>query len=347
VTSAKQDERFMRMALRQARRGLGLTSPNPAVGAVLTAGEKILARAFHERAGGPHAELKCLGQASGPLPKGATLYVTLEPCSTAGQTGPCTDAIIQAGVRTVVIGAIDVNPRHNGRGIALLRKAGIEVRSGVLSAECSALNESFNKWILTGQPFVIAKCGMSLDGRLTRPPPESRWITNTRARRDAQILRSEVDAILVGAETVRTDNPSLTVRGIAHAKQPWRVILTRSGSMSADAQLLRDRFKEKTLVYRKKSLPSVLRDLGKKRVTSVMIEGGGNILGQALDAGLIDKVQIYLGSMFTGGPVIAFGGRGASSTQTAVRLTRLSYAKLGDNVRVTGYPADRSANTAE
>jgi len=337
----------MRTALREARRGLGLTSPNPAVGAVLTAGEKIIGRAFHERAGGPHAEIKCLEQVAGPLPKDATLYVTLEPCSTAGQTGPCTDAIVRAGVGTVVVGAIDVNPRHNGRGIATLRKAGIEVRSGVLSEECSDLNESFNKWILTGQPFVIAKCGMSLDGRLTRPPHEPRWITNARARRDAQVLRSEVDAILVGAETVRADNPRLTVRGITDANQPWRVVLTRSGSLPDGARLFRDRFKEKTIVYRKKSLPSVLRDLGKKRVTSVLIEGGGSILGQALDSGLVDKVQIYLGSIFTGGPIIAFGGRGASSTKTAVRLTRLSYAKFGDHVRVIGYPVYESANAAE
>jgi diaminohydroxyphosphoribosylaminopyrimidine deaminase / 5-amino-6-(5-phosphoribosylamino)uracil reductase len=337
----------MRMALREARKGLGLTSPNPAVGAVLTDGKRMIARAFHERAGGPHAEIQCLEQTDDPLPKTSVLYVTLEPCSTAGRTGACTDAIIRAGVRTVVIGAIDVNPRHNGRGIAVLRKAGVAVRSGVLSEECTELNESFNKWIVTGQPFVIAKCGMSLDGRLTRPPDEQRWITNTRARRDAQILRSEVDAILVGAETVRVDNPSLTVRGIAHAKQPWRVIVTRSGSLPIGAHLLRDRFKEKTLVYREKSLRSVLRDLGKKRITSVMIEGGGNILGQALDARLIDKVQIYLGSMFTGGPVIAFGGRGAPSTQTAVRLTRLSYTKLGDDVRVTGYPVGQSAKPAE
>jgi diaminohydroxyphosphoribosylaminopyrimidine deaminase/5-amino-6-(5-phosphoribosylamino)uracil reductase len=336
----------MRTALREARRGLGLTSPNPAVGAVLTAGEKIIGRAFHERAGGPHAEIKCL-EVAGRLPKDATLYVTLEPCSTIGQTGPCTDAIVRAGIGTVVIGAIDVNPRHNGRGIAILRKAGIEVRSGVLSEECSDLNESFNKWILTGQPFVVAKCGMSLDGRLTRPPYEPHWITNARARRDAQALRSQVDAILVGAETVRADNPRLTVRGIAGANQPWRVVLTRSGSLPDGARLFRDRFKEKTIVYRKKSLPLVLRDLGKKSVTSVLIEGGGNILGQALDAGLIDKVQIYLGPIFTGGPVIAFGGRGASSTQTAVRLTRLSYAKLGDDVRVMGYPVYKSANAAE
>jgi diaminohydroxyphosphoribosylaminopyrimidine deaminase/5-amino-6-(5-phosphoribosylamino)uracil reductase len=216
-----------------------------------------------------------------------------------------------------------------------------------LSEECSDLNESFNKWILTGQPFVIAKCGMSLDGRLTRPPHEPRWITNARARRDAQVLRSEVDAILVGAETVRADNPRLTVRGIAGANQPWRVVLTRSESLPDGARLFRDRFKEKTIVYRKKSLPLVLRDLGKKSVTSVLIEGGGSILGQALDAGLIDKVQIYLGPIFTGGPVIAFAGRGASSTQTAVRLTRLSYAKLGDDVRVIGYPVYKSANAAE
>jgi diaminohydroxyphosphoribosylaminopyrimidine deaminase/5-amino-6-(5-phosphoribosylamino)uracil reductase len=273
-----------------------------------------------------------------PVPPRSTLYVTLEPCSTVGRTGRCTDAIIRAGVRRIVIGAVDANPAHRGRGIDILRAAGIEVRTNVLEAECSALNEAFNKWIVTGLPFVIAKCGMSLDGRLTRRPGEPAWITGPAARRDSHRLRSQVDAIIVGAETARVDDPRLTVRGIDHSKQPWRVVLTSSGRLPARLKLFRDRFKDRTLVYRKKSLVAVLEDLGKKKVTSVLIEGGGNILGQALDEGLIDQVQIYLGPILTGGPVIAFAGDGAGSTQEALRLQRVSYAKFGDNVRVVGYP---------
>ncbi len=342
MISETPDERFMRAALREARKGLGRTSPNPAVGAVLASGGKILARAFHQQAGGAHAEVICLARVRGAIPARATLYLTLEPCSTVGQTGRCTDAIIRAGVRRVAIGAIDVNPRHNGRGVDALRKAGIEVQTEILAAECAELTEAFSKWIVTGRPFVMAKCGMSLDGRLTRPPNESRWITGPKARRDAHLLRSRVDAILVGAETVRTDNPRLTVRGVAGARQPWRVVLTRSGNLPARSRLLRDPFKEKTLIYRKRSLRWVLLDLGKRNVTSVMLEGGGKMLGQALESGLIDKIQIYLGSVLTGGPVVAFAGRGAASTQTAWRLNRLSYTRLGDDLRIVGYPASLS-----
>jgi diaminohydroxyphosphoribosylaminopyrimidine deaminase/5-amino-6-(5-phosphoribosylamino)uracil reductase len=221
------------------------------------------------------------------------------------------------------------------------------VRAKVLEGECTQLNEAFNKWIVSRQPFVIAKCGMSLDGRLTRPPRNGRWITSAASRRDAQRLRAQVDAIIVGAETIRQDNPRLTVRGIKNARQPWRVVLTRSGKLPRASRVLRDRLKDKTLVYRNKSLRSVLADLGRKDVLSVMIEGGGDILGQALDGGLIDKVQIYLGPIFTGGPVLAFGARGASSTQTATRLRELSYERIGGDLRVTGYVSHRAKEGAE
>lgn len=338
MESTRDDERFMRAALLQARKALGRTSPNPAVGAVLVAGNKIIAHGHHREAGAPHAEVECLSRARGALPHNATLYITLEPCSSFGRTSPCTDEIVRAGITSVVIGTIDVNPLHRGKGIALLQKAGIAVRVGVLADECAALNEAFNKWIVTRRPFVIAKCGMSLDGRLTRRPGEPRWITSAAARRHARGFRAQVDAILVGAETVRADNPRLTVREIRGARQPWRVILTRSGNLPARSRVLRDRFRTRTLTYRRKSLESVLQDLGSKDVTSVLIEGGGQILGQALDAALIDKVQIYLGPILTGGPTIAFAGKGAPATKAAARLERLSYSKLGDNVCVTGYP---------
>ena len=272
------------------------------------------------------------------MPAGSTLYLTLEPCSTVGRTAACTEKIIRSGVKAVVIGAIDLNPRHQGRGIRILRDAGIEVRAGILAEECTALNEAFNKWIITGRPFVIAKCGMSLDGRLTRPPHETRWITGPAARRHAHALRAEVDAILVGAETVRADNPRLTVRSGRGAKQPWRVVLTHSGKLPSRAHLFRDGFAERTLVYRRKTLGSVLRDLGRKNITSVLIEGGGEVLGQALDSALIDKVQIYLGPMMTGGPVVAFAGRGAPNTTRAARLEQVSYSRPADNVCIVGYP---------
>ena len=332
------DERFMGSALSEARGSIGQTSPNPAVGAVLVVGNLIVARGRHRRAGFPHAEIECLRSFRGEVPKNATLYVTLEPCSTSGRTGACTDEIIRAGVKSVVIGATDPNPRHRGRGLQILGDAGIKVRSGVLAEECAALNESFNKWIATGIPFVIAKCGMSLDGRLTRPERESRWITSATARRHAQTLRAQTDAILIGAETLRIDNPRLTVRGRREVRQPVRVVMTRSGKLPRNARFFTDRFAKNSFVYRKMPLGVVLAELGQKKVTSVLIEGGGDILGHALDERLIDKVQIYVAPIFTGGPIVAFGGHGVIHTPESAHLERVRFEKIGPDICVTGYP---------
>src|SRR5436190_4229959 len=201
-----RDEEFMRAALAEAKRALGRTSPNPAVGAVLVINNHIVSRGHHREAGRAHAEIECLRNFGAPIPARATLYVTLEPCSTAGRTAPCTDAIIKAGIKNVVVGAFDVNPRHSGKGIVQLRNAGIKVREGILADDCARLNEAFNKWIVTRRPFVIAKCGMSLDGRLTRPASEPRWSTDPSARRHGRHLRAQVDAITFGAETVAVGN---------------------------------------------------------------------------------------------------------------------------------------------
>ena len=328
----------MRAALEEARRGLGFTSPNPAVGAVLVRRNSIISTGHHRQAGSPHAEIECLRKMGSGGPADATLYVTLEPCSTTGRTQPCTNAILSAGVRNVVVGAADPNPAHAGRGIELLREAGVDVRAGVLENECTALNEAWNKWIRTRMPFVIAKCGMSLDGRLTTPLGENQWITSAAARRRARKSRATVDAILIGAETLRADNPRLTVRGSRDAKQPWRVVLTRSDRLPRDAHLFSDRFADRTLVYRNRSLTQVLQDLGKKDVTSVLLEGGGQILGEAFDSQLIDKVNIYIGAIFTGGPVVALGGKGAPSTAEAARLESVSYEQIGRDVFIVGYP---------
>jgi diaminohydroxyphosphoribosylaminopyrimidine deaminase / 5-amino-6-(5-phosphoribosylamino)uracil reductase len=332
------DEKFMREALREARKSMGQTSPNPVVGAVLVSNNRVLARGHHRRAGLPHAEVECLRGYKRQVPKNAILFVTLEPCSSVGRTGACTDEIVRAGVRSVVIGTTDPNPRHRGRGIEILQNAGIEVRTGVLAEECARLNEAFNKWIATGIPFVIAKCGMSLDGRLTRLKREGRWITSAAARKHAQRLRSESDAILVGAETVRIDNPRLTVRGVHHFRQPMRVVMTQSGKLPERARIFTDRQAKNTLVYRNEPLAAILADLGKKNVVSVTIEGGGSVLGHALDQRLIDKVQIYIASILTDGSVPAFAGDGARSTSESARLDRISFERIGPDLCVTGYP---------
>lgn len=333
-----RDEKFMQLALREAVRGLGHTSPNPAVGALIVSPRgKILARGWHRRAGLPHAEIEALNALrNASAARGATLYVTLEPCSTHGRTPPCVDAIMRAGIARVVIGAIDPNPVHAGRGVEILRKAKVEVTTGVLEERCRELNKVFNKWITTKMPFVIAKCGMSLDARITRPPGEGQWLTSEASRADAQKLRAEVDAILIGGETLRMDDPRLTVRGIRGAKQPWRVIVTRSGKLPRTVRVFTDEHQDKTLVYTGKTLRAVLRDLGRREITSVLIEGGMRVLGEVFDRRLVDRVQIYVAPMLVGGPKLCIGGRGADSTVKSARIINPKYTKIGNDLRLAG-----------
>lgn len=337
------DEKLMRAALREAERGVGMTSPNPAVGAVIVRGGRVIARGFHARAGRPHAEVEALGALKNPaLARGEAIYVTLEPCSTHGRTPPCVEAIIRAGFARVVIGAIDPNPAHAGRGVDLLRAAGLAVTTGVLEEECRALNPAFNHWIATGMPFVIAKAGMSLDGRLTRPPGEGQWLTSAAARADAHQLRAQVDAILIGAQTLRADNPRLTIRGIPGARQPWRVVVSRGRPLPEDAHVFTDAHRDRTLVFRGKTLRAVLRELGRQKITSVLIEGGMRVLGEAFDRRLVQRAHFYVAPMLCGGPVAVIGGRGAGASLEAARVRNPQYQKIGSDLRMTGeieYPA--------
>jgi diaminohydroxyphosphoribosylaminopyrimidine deaminase/5-amino-6-(5-phosphoribosylamino)uracil reductase len=337
------DERFMRLALREAERGLGLTSPNPCVGAVLVKHGRVLAKGYHRRAGCPHAEIEALrALRSAGSASGATLYVTLEPCSTHGRTPPCVEAIIAAGIARVVIGAIDPNPSHAGRGVEILRAAGLEVEWGVLEAECRELNVAFNKWIVTRRPWVIAKAGLSLDGRIARPPGEGQWLTSEASRADAQRLRLRADAIVIGANTLRADDPRLTVRGLPEAEekvQPWRVVISSGKNpLPKKAQLFTDEHRERTLVFRGQTLAAVLRELGKKHaVTCVLIEGGTRVLGEAFDKRLVDEVCFYLAPLLCGGPAVAVGGRGVREAAEAPPLREVRYKRIGDDVRMSGY----------
>ena len=325
----------MRLALREARRGVGRTSPNPAVGAVIVKGGRILAKGWHRKAGMPHAEVEAIrALKKGGDAKGATIYVTLEPCCSHGRTPPCTGAIVEAGFGRVVFGATDPNPAHAGRAVRILEKAGVAVTHGVLGDECAALNEAFNHWVTTGLPLVIAKAGLSLDGRLTRPPGESQWLTSAASRADAMRLRAGVDAIIVGAETVRVDNPRLTLRGV-RGRQPLRVVLTRTGRLPKGAYIFTDEHKERTLVARGKGLRSVLRDLGKRGCTSVLIEGGGEVLGQAFDAGLVQRVVFYLAPLLCAGPHV-IKGSGAGESGAAPRIVSPEFRRVGGDLVISG-----------
>ena len=335
------DDRWMHLALDEAQRGVGLTSPNPPVGAVIVAKEQVIGRGFHRKAGGPHAEVEAIRDARQNHPKllkGAVIYVTLEPCSTHGRTPPCTNAIKEAGITRVVYAARDPNPGHVGKADALLRNAGIAVTSGILEGPCQEIIRPFSKWITTGMPYVIAKAGQSLDGRITRPAGESQWITSDSARAHGRRLRLRADAILVGAETVRQDNPQLTLRdstGGNEKPQPWRVVLTRSGNLPADCHLLTDEFKDRTLIMRSQDLEDVLRTLGKQGVCTVLIEGGGIVLGQAFHQQLVDEVFWYIAPRFCGDGRPSLAGYPLSPS---VELQNVSVRPMGDNVLMHGFP---------
>lgn len=331
-----EDIKWMRIALREARRGDGRTHPNPAVGAAIVKNGRLLASGWHRAAGSAHAEIEALAA----LPKaaaarGATLYVSLEPCCTHGRTPPCTAAIIAAGISRVVYGARDPNPKHSGRADKILAKAGISVAAGVLANECASLNRAWNKWIATGFPYVIAKAGMSLDGRIASPPGR-RWLTSEESRRDAMLLRASCAAILVGGETIRTDNPKLTLRGIRGIPQPLRVVWSRRGNLPPDSRIFTDRFRDKTRVFRRTPLRGVLRALGEAGVPSVLIEGGGYTLGEAFDGGLVDHAVFYIAPVLTGGKVPAVGGIGAGSNQDGWELANVTYEVLGGDLRLAG-----------
>jgi len=322
------DARFLRRALELAQLGSGLTFPNPRVGAVLVRGGKVIGEGFHLRAGTPHAEVHAVADAKkrGHRVEGATLYVTLEPCSTHGRTPPCTGLILREKIARVVFAATDPNPKHAGAAMRLLRKAGVEVSHGLLAKEAAELNRDFNWYITKKRPWVVAKIALSLDGRITTPPGDDRWLTSSEARRAAHDLRWESDAILVGAATARADNPKLTVR-LPDRKgkiQPWRVVLTRSGKLPKSLHLFSDAYKDRTLVFRNKPLKSVLADLGRREIAHVLIEGGGEILTEAFRQKLVNEVAFFIAPAAMGTATRALRKLGV-----AVRLREVRYEQVG------------------
>ena len=300
------DEKWMGMAVELAKRAGNSTRPNPRVGAILVKGGRIVGEGFHRKAGEAHAEVEALRKA-GAKAKGANLYVTLEPCSTHGRTPPCTDRIVASGIREVIYGAGDVDPRNAGAAGRILARKKIRVVKGILQEECEKLNEDYRHWTTRKEPWVILKLAMTLDGYLV--VPGRRWVTGEPARAEVQKLRSECDAILVGAETVRKDNPQLTVREVFRhsaecrnvgGEQPWRVVVTRSGKLPKGAHLFQDRQKERTLVYRKKKWSDVLKDLHRRGVSRLLVEGGAEVAEGLVKAGKVNEVVIYLAPILVG-----------------------------------------------
>lgn len=353
------DEKFMKQALLLAAKGIGYTAPNPAVGCVIVKDGAIIAGDYHHEAGKPHAEVLALTKA-GENARDADLYATLEPCCIFGRTPPCTEAIIKAGIRRVIVGTTDPNPKVNGRGIKRLLEAGIEVTTDVLQARCIELNRGYNKYVATGLPLVTAKYAQSLDGRIATRSGSSQWISSPDSLKFAHKLRAEHNAIVVGANTANTDNPQLTVR-LVKGKNPYRIILTKSGKLRADLKMLDDTRApvmiatgsegEKSLNGQLNSkaeilniddnkggldLRKMLELLGQKGITSLLIEGGAGTITSFLSAGLTDRIIIISAPIFIGDGINAIGDLHIRSIDKALKLINIKQKKIGPDCAVMG-----------
>lgn len=359
------DAGFMRKALSLAKKGLGRTSPNPAVGAVLTKGGRVIGRGYHRAAGLAHAEVEAL-QSSTEDPRGATLHVTLEPCCHQGRTPPCVAAVIAAGVKRVVVGTLDPNPRVSGRGVKSLLGAGVDVTTGVLEPECRALNEAYNRHIVTGLPFVTLKLASSLDGRTAAKGGHSRWITGPKARRLVHGMRSASDAVMVGSSTALADDPELTVR-LVRGRDPIRVVVDTRFRTPLTSRLFKGVAEDGPRLFvfttgaadRKKiarasalgadvvrvpktsagvDLKAVLAELGRREVASLLAEGGGTLAASLIRAGLVDKVVHFIAPAYIGGDGLpSMAALGVRDVGKALRLTGVSCRRAGPDLVVEGY----------
>ncbi len=368
----RNDSLRMAEALSLARRAYGLTSPNPMVGAVLVKGGNVIGRGWHHRAGQPHAEIEALRDAEkrGHDSRGAVLYVTLEPCSTHGLTPPCTEALIAARIRKVVIGALDPNPKHTGRALGILKHQKIPVVHGILTDECTQLNEAFNHWIVKKTPFVIVKAAMTLDGKIATASGQSKWITSEQAREHGMRLRHSADAILVGINTILNDDPRLTVREDAgpgeQTKRLRRIILDARARTPLNARVVSDQDAALTTVVVSELAPPsrraalavrvnvmeapllktgpnesprinlkwLLRRLGKEKVMSLLVEGGGEVNASFLLPRLAQRIAFFYAPKILGGRDArrAVAGEGARRLSESLDLTEIEWMRLGPDL---------------
>ncbi len=355
---------FMQKALELAAKGKGRTSPNPMVGAVIVKGGKVIAGDYHRRSGTPHAEILALKKA-GKQAKGAALFINLEPCChTDKKTPPCTRAIIESGLKKVVIAMTDPNPKVAGKGIAELKRAGIEIETGLMENEAKRLNEAFAKFITNREPFVILKAAQSLDGKIATAGGESKWITGDKARKHVHMLRNEVDALMVGIGTVIADDPSLDCR-VRGGRNPYRIIVDSSLRIPLDAKVLKHNDR-KTIIATTKSanrekinsiiksgnkvltvksrdgrvdLKSLMKELGRLEITSVMIEGGSSLNASALSSRIVDKVIFFCAPIIIGGvdAIPSVGGLSPASLKKIVKVKDLQVKQVGDDFLFEGY----------
>lgn len=367
-TLKDRHEKFMKAALGFARKGLGKTSPNPAVGAVIARRGQVVAAGFHRKAGGAHAEVEALNQLRGKARRGDTLYVTLEPCNHYGRTPPCTQAILEKGIRKVVVGMRDPNPHVTGGGCDYLSGQGVEVVTGVLEEECRRLNEWFVTYVTKGRPFVIAKTALTLDGWTATSTGHSRWVTNEQSREWVHRLRHQVDGILVGVGTVMADDPLLNTRlKKGRGKDPVRIIVDTHLRIPVNARVLAHPHGSETLIAVSEDVPSrrierlktkgisflvcpkkegridliALMDmLGKRSITSVLLEGGATLMGAMIREKLVDKFCIFKAPKILGGsdgrPMAL--GQGPSKMDQSIVLKDIRIKRFGDDLLIVGYP---------
>lgn len=334
VIKMNADRKYMRRAVELAEKAIGFTTPNPVVGAVIVKNGCVIGEGWHTKAGAPHAEIEAIRSAGNQNLAGATIYVTLEPCSSWGRTPPCTDAVIKNKFARVVIGCTDPNPKHAGVGIELLRRHGIEVVCGVEEKKCRLLNEAFFKWITTGKPFVLLKMASTLDGRIATKTGNSQWITGPAARKRVQMLRQWADAVMVGAGTYRADSPRLTVRDENgnDVKAPLRFVVSNSKLDCAPGWSC-------VSLKNKNDWEKFLEQLGKHPVVSLLLEGGGELAASALNAGAVDKIEFHYAPKILGGtqsrPVV--GGYDPLTLAEAFRITDMKITKIGPDFSIAGY----------
>lgn len=361
------DEQYMAMALSLAKKGAGFTNPNPMVGAVIVKDGKIIGKGYHKKYGGPHAEVNAFADADerGENTKGATIYVTLEPCFHYGKTPPCVDLVLKKEVSRVVIGTLDPNPLVAGQSVTKMEKAGIEVVSGVLKEECLKLNEIFFQYVTTKKPFILLKSALSLDGKMATVTGESQWISCEESRREVHELRGVYASIMVGIGTVLADNPSLTCR-LEGKKSPIRIIVDSSLQTPIDANVLKNQDIAKTiiattskakeekkrqieamgvevLVFDEKDghvdLNQLQEAISERKIDSVLLEGGADLAFGAVKAGIVDKVRYYIAPMMLGGQQskAALGGEGFEHLSDAFLLENVTTRQIGQDICVEGY----------
>ena len=359
------DQRFMRLALRLARRALGETSPNPMVGAVVVKDGQTIGSGWHHRAGLPHAEVEALrdADAKGNSTIGAELYVTLEPCSTHGRTPPCTDAIIRAGIKRVVVAATDPNPKHRGCGFEVLRRAGVQVDYGICATEAETLNAGFNHWIVHRTPWVTLKAAMTLDGKIATTTGESKWITSPESRREAMKFRQQADAILAGVGTIIADDPALTMRIGKKQTAKRRLVIDPTARIPLVSQILNDPFARQTSIIVSPTAPAdrveALREkcrvieipvlgrsidlrevmilLGGEDVTHLLVEGGGTTHAEFLQQHQAHAIAFFYAPKVFGGKNAprAVNGTGFRSLAEAGRLENSQWKCIGSDMLLT------------